>query len=147
MILADVNVLVYAHRPESPEHAAYAHWLQKLVEGHESFAMSEPVMSGFVRIVTRRGIFVTPTPTEVALAFVDRLLQQPHCVRLRPGPRHWQLFQHLCLTTHATGKLIADAYHAALALEHGCELATNDIDMSRFPGLRWAHPLRQRHAG
>ncbi|MGB0679079.1 MAG: PIN domain-containing protein [Polyangiales bacterium] len=41
----------------------------------------------------------------------------------------------------ARGKLIADAYHAALAIEHGCEWATVDGDFARFPHLRWTHPL------
>jgi predicted nucleic acid-binding protein len=44
----------------------------------------------------------------------------------------------------ATGKLVADAYHAALAIEHGCEWVTADGDFSRFPGLRCRHPLQPR---
>ena len=39
------------------------------------------------------------------------------------------------------GKLIPDAYLAALALEHGCEFISTDKDFRRFPGLRWRHPL------
>ena len=35
----------------------------------------------------------------------------------------------------------ADAYIAALAIEHGCELITTDSDFARFPGLPWRHPL------
>jgi len=34
-----------------------------------------------------------------------------------------------------------DAYHAALAIEHGCEFITADADFARFPGLRQRHPL------
>ncbi len=41
----------------------------------------------------------------------------------------------------ATGKLLADAQHAAVAIEHGCTLVTCDSDFSRFPRLRWHHPL------
>ena len=36
---------------------------------------------------------------------------------------------------------VSDAYLAALAIEHGCELVTTDSDFSRFRGLRWRHPL------
>jgi predicted nucleic acid-binding protein len=39
------------------------------------------------------------------------------------------------------GPLVTDAYVAALAIEHGCELITTDSDFSRFQGLRWRHPL------
>jgi predicted nucleic acid-binding protein len=38
--------------------------------------------------------------------------------------------------------LVADAQHAAVAVEHGCTLVTTDADFDRFPGLRWRHPLR-----
>jgi uncharacterized protein len=37
--------------------------------------------------------------------------------------------------------LVADAYHAALAIEHGCELVTVDGDFARFAGLRYPAPL------
>ena len=47
----------------------------------------------------------------------------------------------LCRKADAGGKLIPDAYLAALALEHGCEVVTAGQDFRRFPGLRWRHPL------
>ena len=40
-----------------------------------------------------------------------------------------------------SGPQVADAYLAALAIEHGCELITTDSDFARFKGLRWRHPL------
>ena len=42
----------------------------------------------------------------------------------------------------ATGNLVADAWHAAMAIEHGCEWTTTDGDFARFPGLRSRHPLK-----
>ena len=53
-----------------------------------------------------------------------------------------RLFERLCRESRATGKLVADAQHAAVAVEHGCTLVSTDADFSRFPGLRWQHPLR-----
>ena len=42
--------------------------------------------------------------------------------------------------TSLDGKLIADAAHAALAIETGCEWVTADTDFARFaPLLRWQH--------
>jgi predicted nucleic acid-binding protein len=35
------------------------------------------------------------------------------------------------------GALVSDAYVAALAIEHGCELITADSDFARFPNLCW----------
>ena len=39
------------------------------------------------------------------------------------------------------GHLVTDAHLAAIAVEHGCELMSTDLDFSRFPGLRWRNPL------
>jgi predicted nucleic acid-binding protein len=36
---------------------------------------------------------------------------------------------------------VADAYHAALAIESGAEWVTTNRDFARFPGLHWRHPL------
>jgi len=143
VILPDVNVLIYAHREESPEHPAYARWLQRLAMGDEPFALSELALSAVVRIVTNPKIFRTPTPLPSALEFVEELIGCSHVVRLRPGSRHFELFTQLCRAAETRSKLVADAYHAALAIEHGCEFVTTDADFARFPGLRWSHPLRQ----
>jgi len=146
VILPDVNVLIYAHREESPEHDAYARWLTELAVGREPFGLSELVLSGVVRIVTNAKIFRTPTPTATAMRFARSLLERPQAVRLRPGSRHFEIFEELSRQTGATGKLVADAYHAALAIEHGCEWVSTDADFGRFPGLRWRHPLRPSRA-
>lgn len=42
---------------------------------------------------------------------------------------------------HVNGPLVTDAILAALAMEHGAELCTNDRDFSRFPKLRLVNPL------
>ena len=52
MQLPDVNVLIYAHRQDAPEHHRYAAWLRALVEAPEPFAVAEIVLAGFLRIVT-----------------------------------------------------------------------------------------------
>ena len=140
--VADVNVLIYAHRAESPDHVAYAAWMTALASTDEPFGFSELAASGFIRIVTNARVFEQPTPLADALQFVDEFHVRPTCVRLRPGPDHWSIFSQLCIATAASGKLVADAYHAALAIEHGCELVTTDGDFGRFPGLRSSHPLR-----
>jgi toxin-antitoxin system PIN domain toxin len=142
MLLLDVNVLIYAHRRESPEHSAYALWLESVAKAAEPFALSEIALSGFLRIVTSRRIFLEPTPLEVGLQFLEELRARPFCRVLRPGERHWDLFIALCREAKATGNLVADAYHAALALEQGCEWVTTDGDFGRFPKLRTRHPLR-----
>lgn len=141
MILVDVNVLVYAFHEGAPDHAAYRDWLTSAIAGDEPFGVSELVLSGFVRVVTHPRVFDPPVPVADALAFATALRQQPNAVILAPGARHWEIFEGLCARVGAKGNLVADAYLAALALESGCEWITTDRDFSRFPGLRWRHPL------
>ncbi len=142
MKLCDVNVLVYAHRPDvTNEHEAYASWLKKLASGNEAFGISEAILSGFVRVVTHKGSFPDPTPISDALTFCEELISRPQACILRPGPRNWQIFTHLCQNIPATGKLVADAWHAALAIEYDCTFYTADSDFARFKGLKWRHPL------
>ena len=142
MLLIDVNVLVYAHRAELPEHAAFHRWLDDCVSSDQAFGVSELVLSGFLRIVTFPKIFAIPTPLDEVLRAVAKLRAQPNCVRVAPGERHWEIFVRLCQQTGAKGNLIPDAYLAALAIETGSEWITTDRDYSRFPGLRWRHPLQ-----
>ena len=142
--MPDVNVLVFAHRPRSAEHEAIARTLASLAEAEEPYALSELVLSGFLRIVTNRSIFDDATPLDTALDFVAELTDRPNARLLRPGLEHFAIFQRLLRETGATGKLVADAYHAALAIEHGCEWVTADSDFQRFRGLRVRHPLAAR---
>jgi predicted nucleic acid-binding protein len=74
-----------------------------------------------------------------AIAFCQRLVAWPRAVMIVPSRVHWDLFVGLC--AEVQGPLVTDAYLAALAIEHGCELITTDSDFARFPGLRWRHPL------
>lgn len=143
MIVADVNVLVYAHREDAEEHLRYRDWLRDaLAGGDQAFGVSGHILAGFVRIVTHPRVFVDPTPLPIALAFADAIHTSPNAVAIAPGTRHWGIFDRLCRRADARGNLVADAYLAALALEHGCEWITTDRDYSRFPELRWSHPLR-----
>lgn len=141
MILPDVNVLVYAFRAESRDHDRYRGWLHGLANGEEAYAIASMVLGSFVRVVTNRRIFRPPSPLDLALQFAERLLLPSHCVAVHPGARHWGIFTRLCRESGATGNLVPDAFLAALALEHGCELVSNDADFARFKGLRWRHPL------
>ena len=141
MILIDVNVLVYAHRTDAPGHSAYRGWLEELINGDQAYGFSELVLSGFLRVVTHPRVFDPPSDLASGLAFAQVIRSQPNAVPITPGPRHWGIFVRLCEAARAKGNLIPDAYLAALAIESGSEWVTTDRDYSRFPGLRWRHPL------
>ena len=141
--MPDVNILVYAHREETPDHAAYQSWLERAVNSDQAFGMSDLILSGFLRIVTHPRILNPPSPSGIAWTFVRGIRSRPNCVSISPGPRHWEIFARLCSESRVKGNLIPDAYFAALAIESGCEWITTDSDYARFPGLRWRHPLRK----
>lgn len=141
MVLPDVNVLVYAHREETAHHAACREWIENVVNGEEAYAMSDLVLSGFVRVVTHPKVFKRPSNIGDALAFAEQVRDQPNCVRVETGPRHWDVFKRLCLEAATKGNLVPDAYLAAIAIESGCEWISTDQDFSRFKGLRWRRPF------
>ena len=141
MRLLDVNVLVYAHREDTERHHEYLSWLEHELDGLEGCAVSELVLSGCLRILTHPKVFNPPSPLPEAMAYVGQLREHPNMTLLAPGERHWSIFLDLCRRASARGNLVSDAYHAALAMESGCEWVTTDRDYARFPGLRWRHPL------
>ncbi|MGH7476977.1 MAG: type II toxin-antitoxin system VapC family toxin [Longimicrobiales bacterium] len=141
MLLFDVNVLVYAHREDAPEHERYRAFVEEVVGGVAAYGVADLVLSGFVRVTTHPRVFAPPTPLPLALEFAERLRARPNAVVVAPGPRHWQIFSSVCTEAGVKGNLVADAFLAALAIESGSEWITTDRDFARFPRLRWRHPL------
>jgi toxin-antitoxin system PIN domain toxin len=141
MKLLDVNVLVHAHRKDAPRHIEYRQWLETAIEEPPGIAVSELVLSGCLRVITHPKVFITPTPLPQALEFVEDICSRSGVHILAPGPKHWATFLSLCRRADATGNFVPDAYHAALAVETGCVWVSCDRGFSRFPGLRWEHPL------
>jgi toxin-antitoxin system PIN domain toxin len=144
VIAPDVNVLLYALRQDSERHAAYREWLEDALNGPEPIALLEPILAAVVRIGTHPAIFKLPTPLAAVDAFVDACLDAPSAIRLRADEQHFELFRELCRRSDCRGNLVQDAYLAALALEHNLTFVTTDRDFSRFPRLRWQHPLDDR---
>ncbi len=140
MDLPDVNVLVAAHRADAPAHAPCLAWLDAVTNGPAPFGSSDYVLSSFVRLVTNRRIFKTPTPLDEALAFAAAVRSNPHSMNLVPGPSHWEMFERLCREINAQGNVVPDAYLAALAMEHRWVWGTADTGFTRFRGLSLKNP-------
>ncbi len=140
MLIADVNIFVNAHRPESPHHALDAAWLRQALAGAEPIGIADHVLASFVRVVTHRRVFTSPSTLGEALLFCSEVRSAPAAVRVGPGERHWELFTDLCQSVGAKGNAVPDAFLAALALEQGATWVTHDRGFARFPGLRWVIP-------
>ncbi len=141
MLMPDVNVLIYAHRQDEAWHEPYADWLKQVVDGPEPFALSVLVAVDFIRIVTNPKIYGDPTPLPVAIAAMEQLAAHPRCRIATPGANHFGDVARLCRAVGATGKLVSDAQHAALAIAGGCTWVSRDADFKQFErhGLRWQH--------
>lgn len=142
MLLLDVNVVLAAHRRDHPHHDSVRGWFDAVVAGPAPFTVPTVVWASFLRLATNRRIFHVPTPRAEAFAFIDATCAQPNHVLTTPGPRHLELLRRACDEADADGDLVPDAVIAALATEHGCEVATLDRDFARFPSLRTLRPSR-----
>lgn len=141
MDLLDVNILVNAYRRDAPRHREFLKYVQSLVDGDRPFAVPAVVLSGFFRVVTHPRIFDPPSTFDDALIFAQQLRATTHCLSVVPGAAHWGIFVAMCQKGAARGSLVSDAYLAAMAVEIGAELVTDDRGFGRWPSLRWRHPL------
>jgi toxin-antitoxin system PIN domain toxin len=141
MILPDVNVLVYAFRVETDAHKVYEEWLTRILAGRDELALSDHCLAGVIRVVTNPRVFSEPTKTTKALKFVAQLRHAARGRAISSTPATWTTFEILAAEDRGIkGGLIPDAYLAALALSHGCRLATADRGFARYPGLDFFDP-------
>ena len=141
MIIIDANILLYAEDSLHPRHQQARVWWDGQLSGTGIVCLCWTVMSAFIRIGTNPRVFEHPLSLEQALARVQSWMDQP-CTRVvRPTERHWTVFQQVLTDGQAVANLVTDAHLAALAIEHGCELASTDSDFARFAKLKWKNPL------
>jgi uncharacterized protein len=139
MIAVDTNVLVYAHRADSPWHEAALAALDSL-SGKE-WAIAWPSIHEFIAIVTHPKIFDPPTPREDAMAAIEAW-RDSRLVLLGETEEHWPTLKELVTKGKIAGPQVHDARIAALCLQHAIdELWSADRDFSRFPALRVRNPL------
>ncbi len=141
MILVDANILLYAEDSLHPFNKQAREWWDAQLSGSQPVCLCWMVLSAFIRIGTNPRVFERPLSLNQALSRVESWLDQP-CTRIvRPTERHWTVFQQMLVGGQAVANLVPDAHLAALAIEHGCELASTDSDFARFPKLKWRNPL------
>lgn len=143
MIIVDANILLYAEDSLSPFNHDARKWWDDQLSGSEPVCLCWRVLSAFIRIGTNPRVFEYPLSLEQALTRIQSWLDQP-CIRIiRPTEQHWTTFQQMLNDGQAVANLVTDAHIAALALEHGCTVASTDSDFARFPKLKWINPLKR----
>jgi hypothetical protein len=139
--LPDANILLYAYDRSSPYNVGARGWLEEALSGSTPVAFCWPTILAFIRIATNGRAIVRPLAVNDARQIVESWLEQPISTVVLPTERHWALLSRLLTSGQASGPLVSDAHLAALAIEHGATLATNDRDFARFPGLHVEYPL------
>jgi len=146
VIVPDVNLLVYAYREGTHQHTIARRWWEELVNGQEEIGIPWAVATGFIRIMANPTVMTTPVQPPQTIEVVKAWFSYNHIRPLNPGVLHLQFLRQTLVEAGdsagvAAANRVPDAHIAALALEQGAEVHTNDTGFARYPGLRWRNPL------
>lgn len=142
-MIVDANILLYAIDLESPFHGRAAQWLEEAVNSPRRVGLPWQTIGAFLRISTHPRLNESPLSVEQAWSFVDDWLAQ-ETVWIPAATQHTaSILGELLTATQVAANLIPDAQLAALAIEHGVPVVSNDSDFARFPGCAWINPLAE----
>lgn len=141
MILVDINLLLYAHVKDAPQHQAARAWLDGQLNGPVQIGLPWLSLLGFLRIVTNPRATTPASTMANAMDQVRAWLSRDNVWSPQPTDRHAEILASLLIGARVTRDLTSDAHLAALAIEHGLTLCSADADFARFPALRWQNPL------
>ncbi len=144
MKIVDLNELLYVVNEDAPHHGRLAASWEGALSGDETIGLAWMVVSGFLRVSTRRRVFPQPLSAEDAALQIDDWLALDVVSLVTETREHWRTLRSLLAETGVAGNLATDAHLAALAITRGAKLVSCDADFARFPGLRRENPLRRR---
>lgn len=142
MIAVDTNILIYAHRGESPFHARAVEALDRLAAGGRPWGTVWQCIHEFAAIVTHPKIFHPASTLEQCLSEIGNWRACPTFRCIAEGASHWSAFERVLREGKIRGPLVHDARIVAVCLAHGVEeFWSVDRDFSRFPQVRVVNPL------
>jgi toxin-antitoxin system PIN domain toxin len=142
VIAVDTNILVYAHREDSPWHERAYDVLAELAGGNETWGIPWPCVHEFLAIVTHSRIYDPPSTNAQALAQVEAWLESPTLTLLGESNGYWPHFREAAERAKVSGPRVHDARVAALCRFHRVrDLWTADRDFGRFRELPVRNPL------
>jgi toxin-antitoxin system PIN domain toxin len=142
MIAVDTNILVYAHRQDTPFHAKAKPVLDALIVGSRPWTVPWTCLHEFYSVATNPRVFNTPTTPVRAIEQIDAWMESPSFAPVAEGTAHLALLRRLVVDGNIQGPKVHDARVYALCLAHGVsELWSADRDFTRFAGLRVRNPL------
>ena len=145
MIAVDTNILVYAHRGDSPHHDRASAALKVCAQSRQDWCIPWPCIHEFFAVVTHLRISSPPAPPENAIDQINAWLESPSLVLLGETDTHWPTLQALLAKARTVGPAVHDARIAALCLQHGVrEIWSADRDFRSFSGLKVVNPVGTR---
>lgn len=142
MIALDTNILVHAHRKDSPWHRAADECVTRLAESGSPWAIPWPAIHEFLAVVTHPRIWRPPTPLKDALEQVECWLECPSLSVSAEMQGYWETLKSALLAGKVSGAMIHDARIVAICRQHGVKtLWSADRDLSRLSGIRVVNPL------
>ena len=142
VLAVDTNILVYAHRTDSPFHERARSAIETLASGAREWAIPWPCAHEFFAVVTHPRIYKTATPAETAFAQLRALGTLANLAFIGETDEYLQHLESLALPAQTRGGAIHDARIAAICVSHGvAELWSADRDFSRFPQIVVRNPL------
>lgn len=142
MIAVDTNILVYAHREDSPWHGKALAVVTGLADSGSPWAIAWPSVHEFLAITTHPRIYDPPTPLATALAAIEAWQASPGLRWIGEGPGYFEKLAAQAMAGKIKGPKIHDARIAAICLHHRVKkLWSADRDFSSFPELACENPL------
>ncbi|MBI4905836.1 MAG: PIN domain-containing protein [Acidobacteria bacterium] len=141
MIAVDTNILVYAHRQDSPHHRAAKSAVRRLAEGAAPWGIPWPCVHEFLSVTTNPGIFKPPTPPELAIVQVEIWMESPTLRVLGESDGYWTQLRECFLNGKLKGAQVHEARIHSICRASGVrELWSADRDFSRMRNLTIVNP-------
>ena len=140
-MLVDADILLYAVDEASPFHHRASNWLTGQLNGARRVGFPWQSLVAFVRISTHERASAHPLTPEQAAGFVADWLEPEVSWIPHEGPGHALILTGLITRYQLRGNVVSDAHLAALAIEHGLEVCSNDSGFARFSEVRWINPV------
>ena len=142
MIAVDTNILVYAHREDSPWHAKAIERVTALAHSTAPWAIVWASVHECLAMVTHPKIYDPPTPLATAFEAIQAWQVSSSLQLLGEGPGYFDILRNQASTGSMLGPKIHDARIASICLYHGViQLWSADRDFSSFPDLKCKNPL------
>lgn len=140
-MLVDANVLLYAVNEASPNHPIAKRWLEQALNGERRVGIPWVSYWAFLRIATNPRAVEHPLSAAAAWRTTKAWQDAPTTWIPEPGSGHSLILGDLIESHDIRAGLMTDAVLAALCIEYGLTMVSNDSDFARFPEIEWLNPF------